>query len=43
MEIMIFSVVRNSESTDDYFTWKRIGKYMPNVKNEEGFITRLSR
>ena len=38
-----FWAVRNSESTDDSYIWKRIGKYMPNVKAGEGFNTSLSR
>jgi branched-chain amino acid transport system substrate-binding protein len=38
-----FWAVRNSESTDVSYIWKRIGKYMPNVKAREGFNTSLSR
>ena len=38
-----FWAVRSSENTDDSFIWKRIGKYMPNGRSGEGFITRLSR
>ena len=37
-----FWAVRNSGSTHDSLIWKRIGKYMPNVRAEEEFITRLS-
>jgi branched-chain amino acid transport system substrate-binding protein len=37
-----FWAVRNSGSTHDSFIWKRIGKYIPNVRAEEEFITRLS-
>ena len=38
-----FWAVKNSESTDDSFIWKRIGKYMPNGRAGEALITRLSR
>ena len=37
-----FWAVRNSGSTHDSFIWKRIGKYMPDVRAKEEFITRLS-
>jgi branched-chain amino acid transport system substrate-binding protein len=37
-----FWAVRNSGSTHDSFIWKRIGKYMPEVRAKEEFITRLS-
>jgi hypothetical protein len=29
-----FWAVRNSESTDDSFFWKRVGKYVPNITTE---------
>ena len=38
-----FWAVRSSESTDDSFIWKRIGKHMANGRDGEAFITRLSR
>jgi branched-chain amino acid transport system substrate-binding protein len=37
-----FWAVKDSESTHDSFVWKRVGKYTPNVRAEQGFITRLS-
>jgi ABC-type branched-subunit amino acid transport system substrate-binding protein len=37
-----FWAVRNSESTHDSFIWKRIGKYVPNIRTEQGPIIRSS-
>ncbi|MDQ3903470.1 MAG: penicillin-binding protein activator, partial [Thermoproteota archaeon] len=37
-----FWAVRNSESTQDSYIWKRIGKYMPEIRTEQGLITRSS-
>jgi len=37
-----FWAIRNSESTHDYFIWKCVGKYMPNIRTEQGHIIRSS-
>jgi ABC-type branched-subunit amino acid transport system substrate-binding protein len=37
-----FWAVRNSESTHDSFIWKRVGKYVPNIRTEQGPIIRSS-
>ena len=37
-----FWAVRNSESTQGSYIWKRVGKYMPEIRTEQGLITRSS-
>ena len=37
-----FWAVRNSGSTHDSFIWKRVGKYIPDIRTEQGLITRSS-
>jgi ABC-type branched-subunit amino acid transport system substrate-binding protein len=36
-----FWAVRNSGSTHDSFIWKRIGKYVPNIRTEQGLINQI--
>jgi ABC-type branched-subunit amino acid transport system substrate-binding protein len=36
-----FWAVRNSESTHDSFIWKRVGKYIPNIRTEQGLINQI--
>ena len=31
-----FWAIRNGESTHDSFIWKRVGKYVPNIRAEQG-------
>ena len=37
-----FWAVGNGESTHDSFIWKRVGKYIPDIRTEQGLITRSS-
>jgi branched-chain amino acid transport system substrate-binding protein len=36
-----FWAVRNSASTRDSFIWKRVGKYVPNIRTEQGLINQI--
>jgi hypothetical protein len=36
-----FWAVRNSESTHDSFIWKRIGKYVPNIRTEQELVNQI--
>jgi branched-chain amino acid transport system substrate-binding protein len=37
-----FWAVKNSKSTHDSLVWKRVGKYIPGIRTEQGLITRSS-
>ena len=37
-----FWAVKNSGSTHGSLVWKRVGKYIPDIRTEQGLITRSS-
>ena len=37
-----FWAVRNSKGTHDSFTWQRVGKYVPNIRTEQGLVQKIT-
>jgi hypothetical protein len=36
-----FWAVRDSQNTHNSFIWKRVGKYVPNIRTEQGLINQI--